>query len=1154
MQKKVVDLFSNLRAAARFNSNPNAASETVDGQKQSNLTFFNAISIGSLEMVKEMIDTQKIKLPELILDDESQQQALHYALEEKQEEIAKYFIDIWDSHLLCKNYNVNVKKISGKKNALHRITEEGYVELAKVFLSRLDEENRKKTILQEIPMDILGQRPRTLSCLHLAAYIGSIELIELYLNQGVEVNSQNSKGDTALLWAARWNNTGVMETLLKAGANPNIGNDKGSTALHWAVRYQHVDAVRILTANPSIEINTQRKLGLISPIILSSALGSVEIVTLLIYAGADVNQKIRGEERPIHHAAKEGHEEVLELLIRRGADINADDALGNTALFLAIKNDHPLSVHVLVKAGSDLCHKNRDGMDVWSYALFNESNKCLETLVYCIKKLINEKKSNPIEDIKVLLTKQSPIFQAAAVNATEKLTALASMDIDLETRDHNENTLQHYAALQGRYEVIRQFADAVDVNSKNRYGETPLHFACSIGCFETVKALLDCKAKANLKNKLGETALHTAANSQKMDSKTMKLLMEYMIKTHSWDSLNEKDKNLRTAIHVAALKAKPEVIWECRFISCKDVDVDGNTPFHLAVRQSQPEIFRMMLSIYEFTNRDADVDQENCKCETPLHLVALEGFKKNTEKLIYYGVDLRKRDCNGNSILHKLVEASVEDATNMEKHLEMMDLILDKAITSYCIREEIDYPSNDLNKMAQYRFTALMELLFDNKNNENLSVFDFACKMAAKEALEKLLMLQGVTRFSISNQEYFDITHMTPRTNDSLESFCSRRKVKPRISCIEWLLSVEDTERASMLLDIPPLNVVEEMYGRTCSWVYFILMTLHIIYMGLISFNADRLEKKAQIANVSDVIIMDDMEHIIFHGVTPIEPIIILLCSFLAMIRSNSIWHVSQKGFFREICSLRMVCYIYNNYTPLVIMLLFSAMIITWMILYLYRFNVQRILLSISLCIGWMICIIFTRGFKGVHHFWRMLRIMIFRDGLRFLFLYAFVLLSFSFSMHVLLNLTKGDTAFGTIFSIFNLMLGITDTFSDELTASLRNSLLVDLIYSAYIVLGSIILLNLLIAMMNDSYQAIQIHESLSWRLDSMRLGLNVEKFIPYFTKLSSRGKIIKRSCMVQGDIIRWYVILPARNIKKYQRRRDWIREERSQITRYKSK
>ena len=487
-----------------------------------------------------------------------------------------------------------------------------------------------------------------------------------------------------------------------------------------------------------------------------------------------------------------------------------------------------------------------------------------------LKKIINEKKNNFTEDIKALLATQSPIFEAAARNATEKLLALSNMGIELETMDDNLNTLHHYAALHGRHEVIRQFADVVNINWRNKFGETPLHFACSTGCYETVEALLDCRAKANLKNKFGETALHTAASSTKMDSKTMKLLMEYMIKTHSWDSLNEKDKKLRTAMHIAALKAKPEVIWECRFISCKDVDAESNTPFHLAVRSSQSEIFTTMLNIYEFTNRDADIDQQNVKHETPLYLVALEGFKDNTEKLIHDGANLSKPDRDSNNILHKLVEASVEDAKNMEKHLEMMDLIIDKAANFYCIREEIDYPCNDQMKMVQYRFLAIMELLSINKNNRNLSVFDFACKIAAKEAVEKLLMLQGVTQFEISNQVYFDITHVMPRTNDSLKSFCGRKKVKPRTSCIEWLHSVEDTERAAMLLDIPPLNLVEETYGQTCSWVYFILMALHIIYMGLISYNADELERKTLTTNETEAIIMNKMEHMIFHLVTPI--------------------------------------------------------------------------------------------------------------------------------------------------------------------------------------------------------------------------------------------------------------------------------------------
>ena len=67
----------------RFSDCPNATSEAADEKSLTKSTFFNAISSGSLEIIKEMINIYKINLSELIRDDESQQLALHYALEEK---------------------------------------------------------------------------------------------------------------------------------------------------------------------------------------------------------------------------------------------------------------------------------------------------------------------------------------------------------------------------------------------------------------------------------------------------------------------------------------------------------------------------------------------------------------------------------------------------------------------------------------------------------------------------------------------------------------------------------------------------------------------------------------------------------------------------------------------------------------------------------------------------------------------------------------------------------------------------------------------------------------------------------------------------------------------------------------------------------------
>ena len=66
-----------------------------------------------------------------------------------------------------------------------------------------DQHQRLELLKQETPVQIEGQRPRTLPCCHLAAFLGSKELVVLYLSHGISVDAINSKKDTALLWAAR---------------------------------------------------------------------------------------------------------------------------------------------------------------------------------------------------------------------------------------------------------------------------------------------------------------------------------------------------------------------------------------------------------------------------------------------------------------------------------------------------------------------------------------------------------------------------------------------------------------------------------------------------------------------------------------------------------------------------------------------------------------------------------------------------------------------------------------------------------------------------------------------------------------------------------------------------------------------------------------
>jgi len=61
--------------------------------------------------------------------------------------------------------------------------------------------------------------------------------------------------------------------LIRRGADLHLENDKGSTPLYWAVRYGFTELVRVLVDEGQADIAQRRKFGLVTPIVLASAIG-----------------------------------------------------------------------------------------------------------------------------------------------------------------------------------------------------------------------------------------------------------------------------------------------------------------------------------------------------------------------------------------------------------------------------------------------------------------------------------------------------------------------------------------------------------------------------------------------------------------------------------------------------------------------------------------------------------------------------------------------------------------------------------------------------------------------------------------------------------------------------------------------------------------
>ncbi|KAJ0415168.1 ankyrin repeat-containing domain protein [Aspergillus carlsbadensis] len=194
----------------------------------------------------------------------------------------------------------------------------------------------------------LFRRALRINGIHLAVRTGSLESVRLLLDEGVDVNCQQSNLDmnsahphligTPILTAIRYNSPSVMELLLDRGAL--LKASEAPTALQFAISNNHVEVARILL---------ERGISNLDDASLTMAAGrSGEMVKLLLDQGADPNSSGRGPDYPILAAIRSGLEDAIARLMEAGVDT----VLQEEALVLAAGKGRLSIVEAVVKHGA----------------------------------------------------------------------------------------------------------------------------------------------------------------------------------------------------------------------------------------------------------------------------------------------------------------------------------------------------------------------------------------------------------------------------------------------------------------------------------------------------------------------------------------------------------------------------------------------------------------------------------------------------------------------------------------------------------------------------------------------------------------------------------------------------------------------------------
>lgn len=221
---------------------------------------------------------------------------------------------------------------------LHKAAYNGYVRTVKLLLDANADVNEN--------IDPFG------TPLHVAVLRGHVKVVKTLLDANADVHVTNGDGQTPLLLAMLGGNSIIGNLLFAAGAVPPMIDSMPpeSKLIHHAMCGRTDDVKELLATgiDPNFgESGTAADLEWESvesgetpmsatALHCAAEMGRVEIITVLLAAGAHVNPRATDGKIPLHLAAMNGHTEAVKALLAAGADVNALTSTGDTPLDIGL--------------------------------------------------------------------------------------------------------------------------------------------------------------------------------------------------------------------------------------------------------------------------------------------------------------------------------------------------------------------------------------------------------------------------------------------------------------------------------------------------------------------------------------------------------------------------------------------------------------------------------------------------------------------------------------------------------------------------------------------------------------------------------------------------------------------------------------------------
>lgn len=157
------------------------------------------------------------------------------------------------------------------------------------------------------------------------------------------------------------------------------------------------------------------------------------------------------------------------------------------------------------------------------------------------------------------------------------------------TRKPKHSQTIHEAVKNGDKDTVEEFlAQDIQVNSKDKFGLTPLHYAAMYGQKEIAELLIAQAADVNTKNNGGGTPLGSAAMGIGQNREVAELLIA------NGADVNTENFQGQTPLHQAVMAGQPTIVrlLLSEGANPKAKDNDGKTPLDRAIIFSETKFRR----------------------------------------------------------------------------------------------------------------------------------------------------------------------------------------------------------------------------------------------------------------------------------------------------------------------------------------------------------------------------------------------------------------------------------------------------------------------------------------------------------------------------------------------------------------------------------